>query len=50
VILEVFSEKEKGKQKPDSDRVKQPVTEHFSASGRPDARGGFPCFWCPNKT
>ncbi len=26
------------------------VTEHFSAQGRLDPRGGLYCFWCPNKT
>jgi len=23
------------------------VSEHLNAQGRPDPRGGFPCFWCP---
>jgi len=26
------------------------VTEHLSAQGRPDPKGGLHCFWCPNKT
>jgi len=26
------------------------VTEHLSAQGRPDTRGGLCCFWCPNNT
>jgi hypothetical protein len=31
-------------------RVDWPVTEHLSAEGRSDPRGGLCCFWCPNKT
>jgi hypothetical protein len=31
-------------------KVNQPVTEHLSAQGRPDSRGGVHCFWCPNQT
>ncbi len=30
--------------------VERLVSEHFSAQGRPDPRGGLWCFWCPNKT
>jgi len=30
-------------------KVEWPVTEHLSAQGRPDPRGGVCCFWCPNK-
>jgi len=31
-------------------RVDWPVTENLSPQGRPDPKGGFRCFWCPNKT
>jgi hypothetical protein len=31
-------------------RVDQPVAKHLNAWGRPDPRGGFRCFWCPNKS
>ncbi len=31
-------------------RVERPVTEHFSAQGRPNLRGGLCCFWCWIKT
>jgi len=31
-------------------RVNQPVFKHLSIQGRLDPRGGFHCFWCPNKT
>jgi hypothetical protein len=33
-----------------STRVEQPMSDHLSASGRPDPRGGLHCFWCPDKT
>ncbi len=33
-----------------SSRVNRPVTEHLSAQGRLDRRGGLCCFWCPNQT
>jgi hypothetical protein len=31
-------------------RVNWPVTEHLSAQGRPDPKGGLRCSWCSNKT
>jgi hypothetical protein len=31
-------------------KVNRPVTEHFSAQGRPDSRVRLHCFWCPNQT
>jgi hypothetical protein len=31
-------------------RVEQPMSDHLSAQGRPDQRGGLHCFWSPNKT
>jgi hypothetical protein len=31
-------------------RVYWLVTEHLSAQGRPDPRGGLNCLWCANKT
>jgi len=30
--------------------VERLVSEDLRAQGRPDPRGGFCCFWCPNKT
>jgi len=31
-------------------RVRQPMSDHLSAQGRLDPRGGLCCFWCPSKT
>jgi hypothetical protein len=31
-------------------KVEQPMSNHLSAQGRLDPRGGLHCFWCPNKT
>ncbi len=33
-----------------SSRVEQPMNDHLSVQGRPNPRGRFCCFWCPNKT
>jgi hypothetical protein len=31
-------------------KVERLVNEHLRAQGRRDPKGGFRCFWCPNKT